>query len=375
VAPDPHTPRRLIWCLPMRALVEQTARSVSASLEALGILDLKGAEGVSVHVLMGGEADLGSWAEHPDQDMILIGTQDMLLSRALMRGYGMSRYQWPVHFAFLHNDALWAFDEIQLMGSGLETSAQLEAFRRALPTGRPSRTLWLSATLDPKWLATVDFSKAARTLKILELDEADRAAAGSLLDAGKRLSNLGLSITANESSKGGEARYLQALCEAVLQRHRAQGQTLVIINRVGRAQKLFRLIRQARAGRADLLVHARFRPAERRDIERRLREELSVDRIVIATQAIEAGVDMTSSVLVTELAPWPSLVQRFGRCNRFGECPGPEGAAVLPNLLAMPRRELRDPARAQFPDLTMRHASDNPAISVTVAITPKPRRR
>ena len=37
--------------------------------------------------------------------MILIGTQDMLLSRALMRGYGMSRYQWPVHFALLHNDA------------------------------------------------------------------------------------------------------------------------------------------------------------------------------------------------------------------------------------------------------------------------------
>lgn len=23
-APDPHTPRRLVWCLPMRVLVEQT---------------------------------------------------------------------------------------------------------------------------------------------------------------------------------------------------------------------------------------------------------------------------------------------------------------------------------------------------------------
>jgi CRISPR-associated endonuclease/helicase Cas3 len=78
---------------------------------------------------MGGAEDLKTWSEYPDEDMILIGTQDMLLSRALMRGYGMSRYQWPVHFAWLHNDALWMFDEVQLMGPGLKTSAQLEAFR------------------------------------------------------------------------------------------------------------------------------------------------------------------------------------------------------------------------------------------------------
>jgi CRISPR-associated endonuclease/helicase Cas3 len=51
--------------------------------------------------------------------MVLIGTQDMLLSRALMRGYSMSRYQWPVHFGFLHNDALRVLDEVQLMGAGL----------------------------------------------------------------------------------------------------------------------------------------------------------------------------------------------------------------------------------------------------------------
>lgn len=74
---------------------------------------------MSVHVLMGGESDLKTWAEYPEQDMVLIGTQDMLLSRALLRGYGMSRFLWPVHFALLHNDCLWAFDEVQLTGAGL----------------------------------------------------------------------------------------------------------------------------------------------------------------------------------------------------------------------------------------------------------------
>jgi CRISPR-associated endonuclease/helicase Cas3 len=42
--------------------------------------------------------------------------------------------------------------------------------------------------------------------------------------------------------------------------------------------------------------------------------------ILIATPAIEAGVDISAQNLFTELAPWSSLVQRFGRCNRYGEC-------------------------------------------------------
>jgi CRISPR-associated endonuclease/helicase Cas3 len=43
-----------------------------------------------------------------------------------------------------------------------------------------------------------------------------------------------------------------------------------------------------------------------------------VDRIIVATQVVEAGVDISATTLVTELAPWSSLVQRFGRCARYG---------------------------------------------------------
>ena len=38
----------------------------------------------------------------------------------------------------------------------------------------------------------------------------------------------------------------------------------------------------------------------------------------MATQVVEAGVDISSRTLVTELAPWASIVQRIGRCNRTG---------------------------------------------------------
>ena len=68
-----------------------------------------------------------------------------------------------MEFAFLHEDAQWVFDEVQLMGAGRATSAQIEALSDAVraqpqdrPTGSPSRSIWISATLDPRWLATVD---------------------------------------------------------------------------------------------------------------------------------------------------------------------------------------------------------------------------
>jgi CRISPR-associated endonuclease/helicase Cas3 len=70
------------------------------------------------------------------------------------------------------------------------------------------------------------------------------------------------------------------------------------------------------------LVHGRFRPHERSS----WREEFlsraachsGVNRVVVATQVVEAGVDISAGCLVTDLGPWSSLVQRFGRCARYG---------------------------------------------------------
>jgi CRISPR-associated endonuclease/helicase Cas3 len=133
------TPRRLVYCLPMRTLVEQTEAAAQTWLRNLG-QDTD----VRVYVLMGGE-EVEDWDISPERDAILIGTQDMLLSRALNRGYGMSRYRWPIHFGLLNNDCLWVLDEIQLMSSGLATSTQLQAFRDKLgawgPDNGPVKTI------------------------------------------------------------------------------------------------------------------------------------------------------------------------------------------------------------------------------------------
>ena len=332
------TPRRLVWCLPMRTLVEQTARAVEEWLRKLATDEVDG-EGrlprpEDVHVLMGG-VDADGWLERPERPAVLVGTQDMLLSRALMRGYASSRALWPMEFALLHEDAQWVFDEVQLMGAGRATSAQLDAFRqseaeRARRAGRAagarSRSLWISATLDPDWLATVDHpAPAAAAVARVDVDAAPGGRLAKLARAPKRLTR---SPAAPASAKKADlADYVGRLADAIVSAHRDGRMTLAIVNRVDRAQALRdaiekRLPARPPAAPALALVHSRFRAVDRaREMATALDAEGANPhgRIVVATQAVEAGVDISAAVLFTELAPWSSLVQRFGRANRYAE--------------------------------------------------------
>lgn len=56
--PEPDTPRRLVYCLPIRVLVEQTQRNVCDWLQRLDLSGQPGDGKVSVHLLMGGAEDL-----------------------------------------------------------------------------------------------------------------------------------------------------------------------------------------------------------------------------------------------------------------------------------------------------------------------------
>jgi CRISPR-associated endonuclease/helicase Cas3 len=314
---DPDTPRRLVYCLPMRTLVEQTATHAAAWLRIVHARKLDSAERVPAgpHVMMGGDTD-DEWVRSPDKPAILIGTQDILLSRALMRGYGVNRNRWPVDFALLHNDCMWIFDEIQLMAAGLPTSAQLEAFRGKIGTLANCRSLWLSATLERDWLRTVDFDAAHLVLHSLEPRDRVHQTVQDRLTAPKRVAKAETPLTSAALADKSLVEYARALSKEVLGLHRPGKLTLIIINQVRRAQALYDALSE-KTSPPVLLVHSRFRPAERR----KLNEQLLIGPgergiIVVATQAIEAGVDITSALMFTELAPWPSLVQRFGRLNR-----------------------------------------------------------
>lgn len=329
-----QTPRRLVYCLPRRVLVEQTR---DKTVEWLGRLAERfgNVANIAVCTLMGGE-DESDWDLYPEREAIIVGTQDMLLSRALNRGYAMSRARWPTHFGLLNNDCLWVFDEVQLMGPGLATTAQLEAFRAAFwsKDGRLCRSVWMSATLRPNWLRTVDFDPA-KLGSPLDLDEEDfeNQDLKQLWTATKPLKK--------ERAAIGD---VAGLAKDIIKAHRPGTRTIVILNTVRRACELMDALgksvdvpggKRQRGPSRDkhdtttpasarpkcVLLHSRFRPEDRcRAINAALADPPPPEgTIVVSTQVIEAGVDVSATILFTELAPWASLVQRFGRCNRRGE--------------------------------------------------------
>lgn len=342
---DPQWPRRLVYCLPMRTLVEQTRDEAEKWLSAHKLLwDCKGSHDgkVGLHVLMGGENTI-DWDLYPEENAILIGTQDMLLSRALNRGYGMSRYRWPMHFGLLNNDCLWIFDETQLMGPGLSTACQLEAFRKhgsalfgSFPESR-SVTWYASATASPDHLQTREWRNVTREDSFFfDLKQEKDAATGPVAERLGATKKLTLEATRNFGSKQKEPD--ASLIHEIVSQHRAMVEalqsapssiprrSLVICNTVDRAIRVHAAIQAVLSteNAVDiLLMHSRFRPHERRAQAARLKSEhLSTfprGQIVIATQVIEAGVDLSSGLLWTEVAPLASIVQRLGRLNRSGE--------------------------------------------------------
>ena len=305
VCGDERWPMRLVFCLPMRVLVEQTERVLEEWVKRAKL-------DVSVFTLLGGR-EAARWVDKIDRPAILVGTQDMLLSRALNRGYASARGLWPMEFGALHHDVLWVADEVQLMDTGLATTTQLAGFRRddqarGRPRFRPASTWWMSATLQQGWLATVDFT-ASRELPRIAIPPESRK--GGLWDVRKTL------------TFRRDAGAPEEIAKLAVGEHREGRLSLVIVNTVDRATKVFAAIEKLckkEKKAVDLkLVHSRFRGAERRGWEflRRAAPVGIGGRILVATQVVEAGVDISAGVLVTDLAPWSSLVQRIGRSARY----------------------------------------------------------
>jgi CRISPR-associated endonuclease/helicase Cas3 len=303
VDPD-STPRRLMYALPQRSLVEQVAGEVARWLENLGLADQ-----VALHAVMGGAGtSQRQWRLDMHRPAIVVGTVDSLVSKALNRGYGIARAAYPIDFALVTNGAHWVIDEIQLCQESTTTLRQLAAFARMFPTAEPFGLTCMSATVPKGLLETVDNPVLGDVVEILPEERTGELAVR--LDAKRTIRRL-----------DAEPGDYKAIAAAARDRHRVGTLTLVVLNTVDAARTVYRHLC---AGPAECtLLHSRFRGVERAGLMARVTER-PADRIVVSTQVVEAGMDLNAAVLITEAAPWPSLVQRTGRCNRTGRVPGAE---------------------------------------------------
>lgn len=301
------TPRRLVLALPMRVLVDQVAGVIGEWLDASGL-----ATAVDVHVLMGGQ--LGSqhaWRTDMHRSSIVVGTSDIVVSKLLVRAYGSSRSTYPMDFALLTNGAHVVLDEVQLAPEATATLRQLSAFVRSFGAAEPFGVTVMSATVDDRLLDTVDRPWPGGD-SLITIGDADRSS-----DLADRLAAT-RSIRRAETAPG-DAR---DLARQVLAEHRPGTRTLVVLNTVRMAVDVARALDRARPEAEVVLVHSRFRAVDRSRLTERVVTPVDPDgpgTIVVATQVVEAGVDLDSRTLVIEAAPWPSVVQRAGRCNRYAQ--------------------------------------------------------
>lgn len=98
-----------------------------------------------------------------------------------------------------------------------------------------------------------------------------------------------------------------------------------IVNLRRHARALVRsLVERRGSGEGVYMISTDLCPGHRLEVIREIKERQTSGKPcwVVATQCIEAGVDLNFDVMYRALAPLEAIVQAAGRCNRNGGCPG-----------------------------------------------------
>lgn len=309
VAADPTSelhnciPQKCIYSVPMRVLARQFVDEYSETVQRY---NLRYGLGLNVAIQTGDMSVDPMFSSN-----LLFATIDQTLSSFLLAPYGLRRGQANMNAAAIAASYL-VFDEFHLYDP-IST----------LPT-----TLHMLRTLKgitPFVLMTATFSAALLDGLADLLDAEVLPSTDAERDAMRTLESQQKTRRYNVSEQPFTAA-------RVLDTH--TGRSLVICNTVHRARRMYDTLSQATEGTdtSVVLLHSQFLRADRDRIENGVRAQFGKgaardgSMIVVATQAIEVGVDITCTQLHTELAPANAILQRAGRCARY---PGDEGDVTI----------------------------------------------
>ena len=323
-----HAPVRIAFVVDRRLVVDDAFTRAKKLQDALAAAPCGAVTGRVAHALKtlsgdgppliarrlrGGIPREDDWARTPSQPTVLCSTVDQIGSRLLFRGYGVSHSMKPVHAGLIGSDCLILLDEAHLAEPFRQTLDQVQMYKGInWREAKNAHAPWGSALLTA--------TPGEKPSDAFSLDDEDQS--NQILK--KRL---GASKRAKFKEVADDQRITAPVEEVQKARQKDVKVIGVVVNRVARARSVFRhLTEQFSPEEAEcLLLIGPARPVDRD----RLADQLNPIRtgaernlykplILVATQCIEAGVDLDLDALITEAAPLDCLRQRFGRLNRAG---------------------------------------------------------
>jgi CRISPR-associated endonuclease/helicase Cas3 len=352
-------PRRLLWVVNRRVVVDQATDEAETLLHrlrdrgrvaldpiraALECIASKGEKGelLAVSSLRGQLADTAEWRRDPARAAIIIGTVDMIGSRLLFSGYGAGLRTKPLHAALLGHDSLLVHDE-----------AHLEpAFQRVLDdvrheqqrSGEPGlRLLELSATARNSPPVTSRCILRLTGEEQAAIAKNDEPADVSLCELWRRLraaKALRFQPVADEKQDS-VVKGIVDQVKDLERRFKSSASTVLIYAReVEQVEDIFKELEKDRKRKVEKLTGT-MRSWEREQLPktavfRRFLPEASKDAtppemaFLVCTSAGEVGLNISADHLVCDVSTFESMVQRFGRVNRFGRRQDTEIYVVYP---------------------------------------------
>ena len=314
---DQLLPGKALYTVPMRVLATQfqtTCKELLKEFDQDRVQELK-------TTYQQFERDLPSiqTGESPQdpqfESMMTACTIDQLLASALGVPYSLDKKRFNINVGAICSSYL-ILDEPHLYPLSQEGRSYKGALTTCLELLRllkgMTRFVFMSATMSRPLIQRLSKILDARVITVTgaELDELNK-----------------------ERVRAFERSPVTLDAESVIKAH--NGCSLVVCNTVQRAQEMYLKLQEA-IEQQDLaieleLLHSRFTDEDRADQSKNLHALIGKEQwekgtwsyqgkkslIVIATQVVEVGLDISVQTLHTELSPANSLVQRAGRCARF----------------------------------------------------------
>ena len=286
-------PMKMIYSLPQRTLTNSIFEDVNKIVP----------ENISIQT--------GEYSEDPlfEKD-IIFSTIDQTLSNFLCFPLPLSPRQANINAGALIGSYL-IFDEFHLLDPKLSMSTSLGMIRMLKNL---CRICIMTATLTDDYIQFLknDLGLEFEIVSINDFPQ-DIERINSLKPAKDRNIKKSVSIIPDKRLNAVD----------IIDKHK--NKTIIICNRVETAQNLYLDLKKTKSEETELFcIHARYFDRDRKLGEQKIKEyfgkgNVKQNAILVATQVIEAGMDISCDIMHTEISPINSFLQRAGRCARFAD--------------------------------------------------------